>query len=138
VINDHLGDAYWRVGRKREATFQWAHARDLDPQPDELPKILKKLESGLSDDSAINDTGGQEDQASEPQQPTALAAVDATAPEIQTIQVKEGESLSEIAERIFGRADAYTRILDANRDSITDPNLIYPGMTLKIPTVEAN
>ena len=23
-----------QVGRKREATFQWAHARDLDPEPD--------------------------------------------------------------------------------------------------------
>ncbi len=26
TINDHLGDAYWRVGRKLEARFQWAHA----------------------------------------------------------------------------------------------------------------
>ncbi|MHB2166954.1 tetratricopeptide repeat protein [Alsobacter sp. R-9] len=50
VINDHLGDAYWRVGRKLEATFQWNHARDLKPEPEDLPKILKKLESGLEDD----------------------------------------------------------------------------------------
>ncbi|MBS0533030.1 MAG: tetratricopeptide repeat protein [Proteobacteria bacterium] len=47
TINDHLGDAYWRVGRKLEATFQWAHARDLKPDPDELPKILQKLQHGL-------------------------------------------------------------------------------------------
>ncbi|MCT8970304.1 tetratricopeptide repeat protein [Microbaculum marinisediminis] len=47
IINDHLGDAYWKVGRKREATFQWSHARDLDPEPDDLAKILEKLESGL-------------------------------------------------------------------------------------------
>jgi Flp pilus assembly protein TadD len=31
VINDHLGDAYWRVGREIEARFQWSHARDSDP-----------------------------------------------------------------------------------------------------------
>lgn len=49
VINDHLGDAYWRVGRRLEAKFQWAHARDLNPEPDELPKILRKLEVGLPD-----------------------------------------------------------------------------------------
>ena len=36
TINDHLGDAYWRVGRTLEAQFQWAHARDLKPEPDEL------------------------------------------------------------------------------------------------------
>ena len=50
VINDHLGDAYWRVGRKLEATFQWNHARDLKPEPEELPKILRKIEVGLEDE----------------------------------------------------------------------------------------
>lgn len=54
VINDHLGDAYWKVGRKLEATFQWAHARDSDPDPKELPKILRKLEVGL--DTAQEET----------------------------------------------------------------------------------
>lgn len=49
VINDHLGDAYWRIGRKLEAQFQWNHARDLNPDPDELPKILEKIKSGISD-----------------------------------------------------------------------------------------
>jgi len=49
VINDHLGDAYWRVGRKLEATFQWNHARDLKPEPEDLPGILRKIETGLED-----------------------------------------------------------------------------------------
>lgn len=50
VINDHLGDAYWRVGRKLEAKFQWNHARDLNPEPEDLEKILKKIENGLTDE----------------------------------------------------------------------------------------
>jgi len=49
VINDHLGDAYWRVGRKLDAHFQWNHSRDMGPEPDDLPRILKKIESGLPD-----------------------------------------------------------------------------------------
>jgi len=49
TINDHLGDAYWRAGRKLEAKFQWNHARDFKPEPEDLPKILKKIESGLDD-----------------------------------------------------------------------------------------
>ena len=49
VINDHLGDAYWKVGRKLEAGFQWNHARDLNPEPEDLPKILRKIEAGLED-----------------------------------------------------------------------------------------
>lgn len=51
TINDHLGDAYWRIGRKLEATFQWNHARDLKPDPEELPKILEKLRTGLPDET---------------------------------------------------------------------------------------
>ncbi len=49
VVNDHLGDAYWRVDRKIEAHFQWNHARDMGPEPEDLPKILQKIESGLPD-----------------------------------------------------------------------------------------
>ena len=56
VINDHLGDAYWKVGRKLEAVFQWNHARDLKPEPDELPKILKKIESGLDESNPASAT----------------------------------------------------------------------------------
>lgn len=47
TLNDHLGDAYWKVGRKTEARFQWNHARDSNPEPEELEKILKKIENGL-------------------------------------------------------------------------------------------
>ena len=47
TINDHLGDAYWHVGRKLEATFQWAHARDMKPDPEDLPGILKKIQTGM-------------------------------------------------------------------------------------------
>ncbi|MBP2150605.1 tetratricopeptide repeat protein [Xanthobacter autotrophicus DSM 597] len=47
VINDHLGDAYWKVGRRLEAGFQWNHARDLKPDPDDLAKIVQKIDKGL-------------------------------------------------------------------------------------------
>ena len=49
VLNDHLGDAYWRVNRRIEAHFQWNHARDMGPDPEDLPAILKKIEVGLPD-----------------------------------------------------------------------------------------
>ena len=49
---DHLGDAYWRIGRLLEARFQWSHTRDLKPEPEDLVKIEAKLKSGLSDDTA--------------------------------------------------------------------------------------
>jgi tetratricopeptide (TPR) repeat protein len=50
TVNDHLGDVYWRLGRKLEAQFQWNHARDLGAEPEDLPKILEKIEKGLPDE----------------------------------------------------------------------------------------
>ena len=50
TINDHLGDAYWQVGRKNEAKFQWQRAFNYNEDEDlELKeKIQEKLSSGLS------------------------------------------------------------------------------------------
>ncbi|GJD89585.1 Beta-barrel assembly-enhancing protease [Methylobacterium hispanicum] len=49
TINDHLGDAYWRAGRRLEGKFQWQHAKDLNPEPDDLAQINDKLKNGLPD-----------------------------------------------------------------------------------------
>ncbi len=46
-INDHLGDAYWQLGLKRQARFQWQRAIDQAPEADKLKKITKKLNKGL-------------------------------------------------------------------------------------------
>ena len=48
VINDHLGDAYWMVGRRLEARFQWRHALENDPDPALKKKLLLKLKHGLT------------------------------------------------------------------------------------------
>jgi tetratricopeptide (TPR) repeat protein len=50
TINDHLGDAYWKIGRKLEAKFQWDHAKNSDPEHEELVKILKKIDNGLEEE----------------------------------------------------------------------------------------
>jgi Flp pilus assembly protein TadD len=48
TINDHLGDALWRTGRKLDARFQWSHALAFGAEADEKAKIEKKLQVGLS------------------------------------------------------------------------------------------
>ena len=47
MINDHLGDAYWRVGRQREARYQWQRALSLEPDEELSQTIEEKLRSGL-------------------------------------------------------------------------------------------
>jgi tetratricopeptide (TPR) repeat protein len=46
-INNHLGDAYWMVGRKDEAVFQWKRVLTLKPEDDIKADAEKKLASGL-------------------------------------------------------------------------------------------
>ncbi len=47
IVNDHLGDAYWAVGRKIEAEFQWKRALSFDPEEEDADRIRRKLEVGL-------------------------------------------------------------------------------------------
>jgi len=46
-INDHLGDAYWSVGRRREAGFQWTRVLTLDPDAERRAAVERKLVEGL-------------------------------------------------------------------------------------------
>lgn len=47
IVNDHLGDVYWKVGRQREAEFQWRRALSFNPTPEDATRIRKKLDVGL-------------------------------------------------------------------------------------------
>jgi Flp pilus assembly protein TadD len=47
TITDHLGDVYWRLGRKIEAKYQWERVLELDPSNKLRDSIEKKLEEGL-------------------------------------------------------------------------------------------
>ena len=50
-----------------------------------------------------------------------------------TYIVVKGDSLSKIAKREYGDANKWRAIYEANRDLIKDPDLIYPGQSLRIP-----
>ncbi|HEX2939686.1 MAG TPA: tetratricopeptide repeat protein [Rhodopila sp.] len=43
TINGHLGDAYWAVGRKIEAQYQWRRALTMHPAPEDAAKLEAKL-----------------------------------------------------------------------------------------------
>jgi hypothetical protein len=53
-------------------------------------------------------------------------------PPARMYTVVPGDSLSKIAQRFYGRQD-WQRIYNANRSTIKNPNLIFPGQRLVIP-----
>lgn len=52
-----------------------------------------------------------------------------------TYKVKTGDCLWNIAKSIYGDGSKYTKIYEANKDKITNPNLIYPDQVLTIPSL---
>jgi nucleoid-associated protein YgaU len=75
-----------------------------------------------------------------PEPPPAVEPAD-TAPEApaeegRTYTVVSGDSLWKIAEAMYGNGAKYTKIFDANRDILDDPDKIFPGQVLKIPDLD--
>ena len=66
------------------------------------------------------------------------SGVASTAPTVdgpsQTYTVNKGDTLSKIAKEFYGSANRWHEIFDANRDQISNPDLIKPGQVLKIPS----
>ncbi len=56
----------------------------------------------------------------------------ATAPAI-SVTVQPGSTLWAIARETYGDGLLYVRVFEANRDSIRDPDLIYPGQVFAVP-----
>lgn len=80
-----------------------------------------------------------------PQVPSAGSLTDVTRPIIvdpapgppepteQIHEVVKGDTLSAIAKKYLGNANLYMKIFEANRDTLSDPDLIKPGQRLRIP-----
>ena len=55
----------------------------------------------------------------------------------QSYTVQKGDTLSHIAQKHYGKASAWPRIFEANRDQLDDPDRIKPGQVLRIPAAQA-
>lgn len=52
-----------------------------------------------------------------------------------TCQVKQGDTLWDIAEKQYGDGSLYPQLVEMNRETLTDPNLILPGQRLILPEI---
>jgi nucleoid-associated protein YgaU len=53
--------------------------------------------------------------------------------EPKTYTIAKGDTLSKIAKRELGDANKWRLIYDANKDTIKNPDVIFPGQTIQIP-----
>ncbi len=59
-------------------------------------------------------------------------------PSSKTYTVKSGDTLDKIAAKIYGDANQWRRIFEANKDKLKTPNKIYPGQKLVIPPFDSS
>ena len=63
----------------------------------------------------------------------AMTVKHAEMPKVEFYEVAKGDTLSGIAKKFYGDPMMYTRIFEANREVIKDPEKIYPGQKIRIP-----
>ena len=61
------------------------------------------------------------------------AEAEAPEPKIELYVIESGDALGKIAQKYYGKASAYMRIFEANREVIEDPDKIFVGQTIRIP-----
>ena len=89
--------------------------------------VMKKIDQAVKADNIVN--------AIEVAKPPAAAPAPAAAPVAaeRFYEVVSGDTLSKIAQKYYGKAGAYMKIFEANRDILSNPDLIKPGQKLRIP-----
>jgi len=105
---------------KGEAAELKAKAEPIEAENETLRARLNDLEKQIQD---INAEARKYDIPVEPPK------------KFDTYVVVEGDCLWMIAEKMWGwrRCAEWPRIYEVNKDLIKDPDLIYPGWSLKIP-----
>jgi len=88
--------------------------------------------------ASLASVGGANGEKKRPDFSNVRAGSSSTAPppkpaEPRTYTVAAGDSLSKIAKKVYGDANQWRRIFEANGDKIKNPDLIHPGQVLRIP-----
>ncbi|MCY4303428.1 MAG: LysM peptidoglycan-binding domain-containing protein [Aestuariivita sp.] len=84
--------------------------------------VISRLETSLNKESRENLDKVRSTESSFPQEFPVAA-----------VTIQRGDTLWAISRKRYGHGVLYVRIFEANRDSIRDPNLIYPGQIFTLP-----
>jgi nucleoid-associated protein YgaU len=67
---------------------------------------------------------------------TRVGEVEPPEPEKQFYTVVPGDTLSKISKQVYGNANKYPIIFEANKPMLKHPDKIYPGQVLVIPPLD--
>ncbi len=92
-------------------------------------RVMAEFNRLVQTENTLNRIRVAQGQAAPPVAPPTAAAIAQ-----ETIYVvKPGDTLGAIAQRLYGKASLYQKIFEANKDILSNPDLIKVGQKLKIP-----
>ena len=110
--------------QERDGKLHFVGSVQTEAQKNEIWTAIKTIPDWQNEVVAdIKVTGGG----------AAAGAPAAAATAGKSYTVKAGDTLSKIAKEHLGDANAYMRIFEANRDKLSNPDLIKPGQVLTLP-----
>jgi hypothetical protein len=123
------------AAREDQSSYRTAQAeqRRTDPYAttdERVPVEQDYLEQrGDADRSAQPDRQNQADREAMPAERR-----EARTDNMTDYTVKDGDTLWKIAEAELGEGERYREIVEANRSTIADPDMIFPGEELQLPS----
>jgi nucleoid-associated protein YgaU len=100
------------------------------PSRDVTVQVMENFDKLVKTDNTLNAI--HVDKPKSAPAPAPAPAV-APAPVERIYEVKPGDTLSKISLHYYGSANKYMKIFDANKDILSNPDLIKPGQKLRIP-----
>ena len=103
----------------------------LEGQADSMDvkgRVMAEFNRLVETENTLNRIRVEQTQAAPPATPAKPA-------EETLYEVKPGDTLGAIAQRFYGKASLYPKIFEANKDILSNPDLIKVGQKLKIPKV---
>lgn len=109
-----------------------------EPEADARPNFMESKKAEAEEEEAEPAVGKPDYMEKQPGVLSASKPAQEEPAEELTIEyeVKAGDNLSYISRDHYGTTDHWKKIWEANKDVIKDPNVIRPGMVLKIPNLE--
>jgi len=100
---------------------------------------VSKQPDKMSPETKVSDLEARDRAAVVPAAPPAPAPSPAEVPVLPVVtgyKVEKDDTLQKISKKMYGSYGKWTKIYDANKAVIKDPNFLKPGITLTIPSAE--
>ncbi len=99
------------------------------PDMEAKTRVMQEFNARVEADNVLNTIRVE----SAPAKAAAPAEAPEQAEEVEWYEVKAGDTLGRIAQHFYGKASLYPKIFEANRDTLSNPDLIKVGQRLRIP-----